>query len=160
VDRGTERGPEQQSANESRALPPPRAVALEGEVSGPASHTTHSSPRGVLSHQMDVRAWQYRHPGLALCRDANCTRYDMNGASVLVSSPCPADKDVCWKTLGRVQSRTVGMSETRERAPLGDVTVQECPLQTPLIRRPLCVEYQATMESCSDKFHVDIPNVA
>jgi hypothetical protein len=89
---------------------------------------------------------------------ANCTRYDMNGVSVLVSSPCPADKDVCWKTLARVQSRTVGMSETRELALLGDV--QECPLQTPLIRRPLCVEYQATMESCSDKFHVDIPNVA
>jgi hypothetical protein len=24
---------------------------------------------------------------------------------------------------------------------------------------PGCVEYHATMESCSDKFHVDIPNV-
>jgi hypothetical protein len=59
----------------SSSFSPPLAVARGGEVPGPASYTTQSSPLGVPSHQVDVRAWQYRHPGLALYRE--CILYQI-----------------------------------------------------------------------------------
>jgi hypothetical protein len=54
---------------------PPLAVARGGEMPSTASYTTQSSALGVPSHQVDVRAWQYRHPGLALYR--GCTLYQI-----------------------------------------------------------------------------------
>jgi hypothetical protein len=59
----------------SGSFSPPLVVTRGGEVPGTASYTTQSSALGVPSHQVDVRAWQYRHPGLALYRE--CILYQI-----------------------------------------------------------------------------------
>jgi hypothetical protein len=51
----------------SSSFSPP--IARGGEVSGPASYTTQSSPLVVPSPEVDVRARQCRHPGLAFYRE-------------------------------------------------------------------------------------------
>jgi hypothetical protein len=43
-------------------------------VPGTASYTTQFRALGVPSHQVDVQAWQYRHPDT---ENAYSTRYDM-----------------------------------------------------------------------------------
>jgi hypothetical protein len=57
----------------SSSFSPALAVAREGEVPGPASYAANPSILGMPAHQVDVRAWQYRHPGLALYRE--CVLY-------------------------------------------------------------------------------------
>jgi hypothetical protein len=59
----------------SSSFSPALAVASEGEMPGTASYTTQPSALGAPSHQVDVRAWQYRHPGLALYRE--CMLYQI-----------------------------------------------------------------------------------